>query len=239
MLNNAMKFILRALATLFGFSAALQLIMMVVGLFDEKGRDSIIMLWPAAISGLIAWGLWHWSGKTDRAATARDSIVQEALNYFETVNAQGMFPSSQTDRIISRPDCPVLASCNARLMEVSSEQIRQYLGTRVKIAGMPIYLGQSSPRSRKVVRETAQGELAITPKSLIFNGPQRSADVDLDKITALDIAIDGITVSVKGRQKPYIFIVPNGFLWGMLVKNMTQLHVEGRSLPPGAKLQVL
>ena len=106
-------------------------------------------------------------------------------------------------------------------------------------SGMPIYLGQSTPKSRQVVREGAEGELAITPKTLLFNGPQQSADIDLDKITALDIAIDGITVSVKGRQKPFIFVVPNGLLWGMLVKNLIQIQVEGRALPSGAKLQLL
>ena len=239
MVNNLMKWLLRVLASILGVSAVAVLGM---SIFD-KSPDSTLMLMPATIYGLMAWGFWHWSGNTERNIANNkknhDLIVNETLTFFESVNSDGKFPVSPTERIISRPECPVLASCNARLMEVSTEQVRQYLGTRVKVAGVPIYLGQSTPKSRSVVRETAQGELAITSKSLLFNGPQRSADVDLNKITALDIALDGITVSIKGKQKPFIFIVPNGFLWGMLIKNMTQLQVEGRDLPPGAKLQVL
>jgi hypothetical protein len=242
MVNNITKWILRVLAVVFAFLALTELITTIAKFLGDKHGDATLLL-PTVISGLMAWGLWHWSNNADRVnntdKSKRDLIAQETLSYFELVNTTGSFPIAPTDRIISRPDCPVLASCNARLLEVSTEKVEQYLGTRIKLAGMPIYLGQSSPKSRQVVQEAAQGELAITSKSLLFNGAQRSADVDLDKITALDIAIDGITVSVKGKQKPFIFIVPNGFLWGMLVKNLIHLKIEGRTLPAGSKLQVL
>lgn len=236
MSNQFAKWFLRALAVLAAFGAIMDAALALSG-----GQGSKLL--SAAVSALLAWGLWYWSGKTGRIAAAsnaaRDSIVQEALGYVEAVNNAGAFPPASTDRVISRPDQPVLAACNSRLLEVTTEQARQYLGTRVKVGGLPIYLGQSASKSKRVVKETAQGELALTAKSLIFSSTQRSVDIDLHKIVALDVAIDGVTVSVSGRQKPLIFIVPNGILWGVLLKNLTQIKVEGRALPAGAQLQLL
>jgi hypothetical protein len=234
MIDQLVKWILRILAVLFAASGLFGAIGM---LFMKDGASAALS--SSVVSGLIAWGLWHWSGRAERGAAARNSIVQEALGYVASINSAGGFPVAPTDRVISRPDQPVLAACNGRLLEVTTEQARQYLGTRVKVGGLPIYLGQSASRSKTVVKETAQGELAITAKSLIFSSPQRSVDIDLQKIVALDVAIDGVTVSVSGRQKPFIFIVPNGILWGMLLKNLSQMKVEGRALPAGAQLQLL
>jgi hypothetical protein len=238
MIDQLAKWILRALAVIFAVSGLGEAIATLVA----KDGPSI-GFGPAVISGLIAWGLWHWSGKAsrnaNRSAAAHNSIVQEALGYFAAVNDSGAFPIAPTDRIISRPDQPVLASCNGRLLEVTTAQARQYLGTRIKVGGLPIYLGQSASRSKTVVKETAQGELAVTAKSLIFSSPQRSVDIDLHKIVALDVALDGVTVSISGRQKPLIFIVPNGVLWGSLLKNLTQMKMDGRALPAGAQLQLL
>ncbi|MFA6310621.1 MAG: hypothetical protein WC681_04020 [Sterolibacterium sp.] len=229
------KLLLRALAVIFGLSTFVQLIMAIT----EKSPAATV---SALVTAAITFGLWRLSSRADRADSKagdkNNQLADEAAAYFDHVNSVGKFPESPTDRIISRQDCPVLAACNAKLLEVTSDQARQYLGTRVKLAGLPIYLGQSSSAARTAVREAAQGELAITPKSLIFDGQHRSADVDLDKITALDIAFDAITVSVRGRQKPLIFIVPNGLLWGMLIRNLIQIPVHGRQLPPGTQLTI-
>jgi hypothetical protein len=243
-LDVAMKWILRALAALFGVAALFELIAAAIGLFQEADKEaSAALLVTGLITLLLAWGLWYWSVRADRAnarlVTKRESIVREATAYLEAVSAAGIFPESPTERILSRPDAPVLAACNAKLLEVSSDQIRRYLGTRIKLAGVPIYLGQSSPTYRTVVRQTAEGELAVTPTSLIFDSPQRSVSVDLEKISALDMGFAEITVSAKGTSRPYTFVVPNGLLWGMLLKNLIQLKLKGRMLPGGAKLQFL
>lgn len=191
------------------------------------------------IIALLGASVWYRRTTAQANVQRNSAFVQSALAYMESVNRTGAFPEAGTQRIISHADKPVLASCEGRLLEVTTEQARQYLGTRVKVGGLPIYLGQSASKSRTVLKETSQGELALTAKSLIFSGPQRSVDIDLDKIVALDVAVDGVTVSVSGRKKPFIFIVPNGILWGMLLKNLTQMKVEGRALPAGAQLQLL
>jgi hypothetical protein len=237
MLDQLFKWLLRTLAVLMAFGACGS----AVSALWSKGESPLLVL--AIVHAAIAWALWRWSGSSERAKARRNSehqaLVDQTLAFFKRVNHERSFPEANAERVISRPDAPVLAACNCRVLEVTTEQARQYLGTRVKIAGMPIYLGQSATKSKTTIKETAQGELALTIKALIFSGSQKTIDLDLRKIVALDVAVDGITVSVSGRVKPLIFIVPNGLFWGTLLKNLTQMEVQGRSLPAGAQLQLL
>lgn len=237
MLDQPVKWLLRALAVLIAISACGS----AISALWSKGESPLLVL--SMVEAGIAWALWRWSGSSERAKEKRNAehqaIVDQTLAYVQSVNSARSFPEARAERVLSRPDAPVLASCNCRLLEVTTEQARQYLGTRVKIGGMPIYLGQSATRSKTTIKETAQGELALTTKALIFSGAQKTIDLDLRKIVALDVAVDGITVSVSGRVKPFVFIIPNGILWGTLLKNLTQMEVQGRNLPEGAQLQLL
>jgi hypothetical protein len=242
MFDSLVKFVLRTLALLCAASAVAAAFMATISIADGKGEALGSEAMMIAFSAAMAAVFWRWSGAGDRERKERDAesqrIITEAVEFFENVNTHRGFAPAQTDRIICQPDDPILAACNAKLFEVSTSQVRQYLGTRVKIGGLPIYLGQSTPQSRTVIKESATGELALTPTRLIFNGTTRSANVELKKIIALDIARDGITVSISGRQKPLLFIVPNGLLWGQLVKNLMQLRIKGLTLPEGATLQI-
>lgn len=220
MADKLVKYALQALAVLFVIS----------------GIGDLFLAWQFGLFFIALGGLfWYWSGKGTRGAAKAAQIVAEARSYFETVNKAGEFPASSTSRIISRDENPVLAACNARLLELTADHARNYLGTRVKVGSLPIYLGRSAS-SGQHLRETAAGELAITPRELIFSGTSRSVDIPLDKITSIDIAADGFHLSVKGRQKPLVFIVPNGVLWGALVKNVARITLDGRRLPAGSLL---
>ena len=89
-----------------------------------------------------------------------------------------------------------------------------------------------------VATHAATGELAITPRELVFSSETRAADVPLERITAIDIADHQIKLAVRGRNKPLIFTVPNGLLWGTLVRNMAQIKTQGRALPAGTQLEM-
>lgn len=243
MVDFVMKWVLRAVAAFFALGAFATLAGTLFGLAKGGSKGTGDMFALVLLLGFLALMLWYWAGSADRARAdnkrRHESIAQEATSFFESVNSSRQFPPANAERVLDRPDNPVLAACDATLMEVTADQARNYLGTRIKVGGMPIYLGRSASSSRAVTKATAKGELALTPTALVFNGAQRSADVDLRKITAIDIALDGISVAIKGKQKPLIFMVPNGLLWGQLVKNLAQIHLTGRELPAGVNLQVL
>lgn len=234
-MKMVVKLLLRGLAILFGMGCVLLL----WGAFTEAGSA---MLPGVLMLGVLAVGLWYWSGRGDRANAVRkarqEAAAQETLQFMDKVNRAGAFPAVAAGRIVSRPGCPVLVSCEARLTEVSQQQVRQYLGARINVAGIPVFLGQSTPRQQTVMREMAQGELALTPSALIFSGDLRSVDVELDKIIAIDIASDGFVVSIKGRETPFTFMVSNGFLMGVLVKNLVRMEMTSRQLPADSQLVV-
>ncbi len=229
------KWLLRGLALLFAIAAVMGIIGAIVA--GERGPFLLApLLWCAA-----AGGLWYWSGAKSRAgAQAGDlaaRLADEAAQYFAAVNEAGSFPPSRTDRIISTPEREVLAACDARLFELTSQRARNHIGTRINLGGAPVYVGRSIPVSSTELREAASGELAVTADMLIFSGPLKSVDIALARITSVDIMVDGITLGVTGRQKPVTFQVANGLLWGQLIKNLLQVKIQGRSIPAGYQLR--
>lgn len=209
-----------------------------ISLAGAVGARSWDMLPPAVLFSFLSW--YFWGRRRDSARTGADHarLVGEAAEFIAAVNAAGAFPPARADRVLSPKDEPILAACNARLVEASSEQVRSYIGTRIKVGKLPFYIGQSTPHFHRVIRETAVGELAVTPRSLVFSCPDKSVDFPLSKVIGVDIALDSFSVAVRGRQAPYLFAVSNGLLWGVLVKNLTQIGVSGRALPAGAKLTI-
>lgn len=225
MADKILRPILYGLAVLFGLPGIIQLVS-----GDLSGIISI----------LIGVALWYWAHKGSQARSKRKAmaIVDEARRYFDTINTAGEFPANQTSTIISREENPVLAACNAKLFELIVEHAQNYYGTPLHMGSTPIYFAHRTDTSSQHLRETSSGELAITPRELIFNGGTRSVDIPLDKIISIDIMADGFHISVTGHPKPLIFAVPNGVLWGSLVKNLARVKLEGRRLPAGLQLAI-
>ncbi|WP_428421928.1 hypothetical protein [Methylibium sp.] len=240
-MEQVARFAIRILAAVMAFVAAMSLLAAVLSLQDEKNGGLLIFIGPVVFS-LIAWCLWRRSSGgasgTVKTAADQDRLISEARSYFGAVNGAGEFPRAQADRLISSPDDPLLATCNAKLFEVSEEQARNYLGTRVMVGKLPVYMGRSAAQSREVLRQASEGELGITPTSIIFNGPTRSAIVQLDRIIAVEVMSDGFTVAARGQSKPVVFVVSNGLLWGALVRNLVQIKLQGRALPVGQELRL-
>jgi len=108
----------------------------------------------------------------------------------------------------------------------------------VKLGNIPLYLGSSSRRNDQFA-EAGSGELGITADSLLFTSPTKSVDIRVDKITSVTMLTDGVQLAIAGRAKPLLFMVPNGLLWGQLVKNVAQLQLQGRRLPERGHLQFI
>lgn len=215
-------------------------LLMVVVIIQERGSTGS-RIGSGVVAVLFAAGAW-WSfrrsGGGDGAAGNSEALAREAFDYLQEVNRLGSFPAPPDSRVMSSASDPVLAACNARMFEVRQVTRRRSVGTRIKLGGMPIYVGESTPVTSAEVREAASGELAITSRALLFVGDAKSADVDLSRVTSVEVHRDGVSISARGRQRPLMFQVANPLLWAQLIRNVPELKLDGRALKPGAELRV-
>jgi hypothetical protein len=231
-----MNMLRRVGAFFLGFFA-LGAVFSIIGSLSEPSRFYREAPISALLLFLLGWGAWKlWVPLKPKLPDT--SVVDETVAFFEHVNTTRAFPLANTDRVIDRPDAPVLAACNSRLFEITSTAPPVRMATRLKIGNVPIYLAPNPVRKDKL-KESGAGELAITNKEIVFSSPSKTISIRLDKIVAIDQFRDGIQVSAGGRAKPLLFVVPNGILWSQLVKNLINLQVNGRSLPPGSKLDFM
>lgn len=208
------------------------------GIADKPGSAIAVAL-STAISAVLFYvtlRLWQGSKRDPHGGGRRLPVANEAAAFFDAVNRDRAFPPPSASRILDTPERQILAACDAKLLELGVERTRGYVGTRVKIGSMPLYLGKSAGTSKTVLKEAARGELAATTRGLLFSGQTSSLEIPYGKIIAVDTHIDGVTVAASDRAKPVTFIVANGLLWGMLLRNLVNIKLTSRQLPEGVSL---
>lgn len=227
---------LKALAVLFGLMAFTSGLAQLSDVF--AGRASVLALIPSVLFAGLAWLCWRYAraGAGRQGGGALDRMAQEATEYFQAVITAREFPAPRPDRLLDDAGEPLLAVCNARLLELRRQTSRVGVGTRINVAGMPFYVGRSDPITRTELQEMSQGELGITSRRLLFSGPLRSADFDLARVAAVDVMADAISLSVTGRQNPVYLQVSNPLLWGQLVRSVKQMRLDGRRLADGQQV---
>lgn len=230
------------LAALFGLAGGTGAMVALVELV-QGGQGAGATLAGSVLMLMVAYWLWLRGGGrpfgAGQSKAAQAGLVAETQQFLDAVNSAGEFPVAQCDRVLVPPGEVVLAACNARMFLLRSSTRQQHIGTRVNVAGMPIYLGQSTPATSTELRAAAVGELALTNRSLIFSAPTKSDDFELSKLTSVEILKDGITLTIRGRKSPITFQLSNGLLWGQIVRNAQQLQLAGRKMPPGTQLRVM
>lgn len=201
-------------------------------------EGAVYSLVPLVLLAVAAFVVWSWFRKrrvdeSGKLPTAVQRLVDETQQTFEEINAAGGFAPVPAGKLVSTEAKPLLAVVKATMHEVRTVRTSTHVGTRIKVAGAPIYLGQSVPRSETKLSEVAAGDLGLTPEALVFSGDRKSATLALSKITAVEALRDAITLTVEGRQKPVTFSLPNGLLWAQLVRNVMAVPMNGRKLPEG------
>ena len=161
------------------------------------------------------------------------ALIAEAHDFVERIQKEGAFPPAQSSVVPDRSGQPVLFAGKAVLYELRSKTKRGYAGTRIKVGGLPIYLGSSSPTTSNSIRETAEGELALTTQALVFSGNLRSQNMPLKRISGLQAMDDAIQINLDGRAKPLWFRVPNPVLWTALVQLAMKAPMKGREVQAG------
>jgi hypothetical protein len=78
---------------------------------------------------------------------------------------------------------------------------RAYAGTRLKIGGLPVYLGGGAPKkvSNEALTPVGQGHLTITNRRVALSGTKINYSVSLDKITHWELFKDAIQILWEGK----------------------------------------
>ncbi len=223
-----MELIMSAVRAFAAFMMVTNLVLGVAGAVStDMGFKVFLIVSPFMF--IVFAATWYWAGgRIPRKR--RSTLIKEAQAFFDSVNAAGSFPECRGTRVVSRPVAPVLAACKAHLYEVATQQVRNYREIGI--------MDETISTTKTVVYDVEDGELAITPRKLIFSSDMCIREFELHNIMSVGIEPDRIRLSLDDGQDPVSFTLDNSTLWGMLVRNLAQIQMEGRALPPGTRLQM-
>ncbi len=187
------------------------------------------------IAGLVF--LVIWSSKIEKRK-------QDEAKYIEATKAKSRFKdfilSLQRNRILPELNTSinlhqkefVCMMSESEIYEFKNPGQKLYVGTKVNIAGIPIYLGGSQAVKDQLTM-VSKGDIYMTNKRIIFIGSVRSWECKHSEVIHINNNIDLITVNCSNSQKPITFCVKNGFFWEGLNKLFTQTNVETARIPDG------
>lgn len=204
---------------------------------NKPGSEPLAVMTAAIGIGLGAWVIGKHRAD-ERKREHRDWVIKTTTEFITAANASGTIPAPSPATLINNPAKPLLFACSCRLLEYKKPPITPFIATRVKAGQLPIYIGARANLSREELAEAGVGEVGLTTKGITFASPVKSFDTSFDRITSIEVAIDAIKITMSGRAKPVVLQVPNGLLFGVLVKNFTAIRPSGLTLPPGAQIEI-
>lgn len=167
----------------------------------------------------------------------RPEVLNEFTSYIRTIEAQGRLPQvTDPDFSTQEGEFIVLAQHDATMREIRAKRVIGGAGTRIKIGGIPLYLGGAQSRPHDEIRETATGTLYLTNRRLVFIGDKRTLNVPFDKILNITNSPVGITVHHSTRSQPVTFTVSNPLIWDGVYGILNVLRPDSPQLPEGVKL---
>ena len=191
--------------------------------------DDVSNLAPGVLLIVIIFVLIWWfnkSAKADKKA-AEERVIkasEEVKAFIEQVNVSMKFEPISINLNLQNDEFAVLAEV-ATLYEYRTQRISTGVGTRVKIGGLPLYLGRSISQSEDKLKKVTQGMIYLTNKRIVFVGDNKNVTTALKDIVSVENALDHITVNSSKRQKPEIFTTKNGFYWGCLTQALTKMQL--------------
>jgi hypothetical protein len=140
----------------------------------------------------------------------------------------GQIPREISVSAVLKPgEIPYYSSSVTMLNEKTEVSVkRNYLGTRVSFAGMPIYIGQSSPQkeSYEVLVDAGAGEFVMTNQRVIVVGSKANYNIPLNKIMDFGFYGNAVQIFDEGRHGGTIYKV--GDPWRLWVILFALLKIE-------------
>jgi hypothetical protein len=171
----------------------------------------------ALLSGIGLLVVQDRKQKADRHA-AVERLTSEAQLWLKTAKASGKVSAPDVGPLMIPKGEHALLAEPSTLFELHADSTRRYLGTRVKVGSMPIYIGQSQGTSRKVLSKSSSGHVALTDKGLLFVGSSRTARIKAKDIVGVEPTLTTIVVNSATLKSPLVFQVGNPFTWFLAIK---------------------
>lgn len=159
------------------------------------------------------WKRIAYGGVSD--ADQREADIQAALKDIKKGRIEiGRFIYTTSSVILRRDEERLVVIPNMQLWEPRSvtRSFGVYGGPSFRITkGITWRMGAfgSQSESHDELRAIDKGILTVTNRRLVFVGAQRTTDVSIDRITAVDPYTDGIAVGTRDRTKVQYFVEPH------------------------------
>lgn len=132
----------------------------------------------------------------------------------------GNIPQISSKTILESGETAYFTSGVSMLAQKTETLTKHYfLGSRVRLGGMPVYFGQSTPQkqSSEVLADAGSGEFTLTNRRIIVTSSKDTFSIPLSKIVDFEHAHGGIQVFTEGRNGGLIYQIDRPWqLWILL-----------------------
>lgn len=149
--------------------------------------------------------------------TGKDNIIEQSF-----LNGNPI-PIENPPVIMKKGEKAYFATV-AEVTEVAtqSKTHRLYAGTRVKLGGLPIYVGGSTPitTSREYLKSLGEADFVITNRRIIISGERLSYIISLDNLIDLEVYQDAIELRHEGRYSGRGYIMKKPGLAALVIQTL-------------------
>jgi hypothetical protein len=125
----------------------------------------------------------------------------------------------------------------ATLVELTRARVGGGLGTRVRVGGIPIYLGGYKSVPNEELRAVGTGDLVLTNRRLLFLG-SHTLTIPFNKLLTCQQMDAGLAVSETRSKRPHVFLPENPGLWCFLLNWVAKHRFDDPKLPDNMHLSV-
>jgi hypothetical protein len=219
---------MRKVGVFIGILIAIKLLSLLLAEEEQHAVNLLLLIVMVAVPSF-----WFSSWSAENKKKQFEALVQRKHNetsaLIDMINRQKKFSEISSEGCVLQKNEFAVHVEQSSMQEMKNKRISAGIGTRVKVGGLPIYLGGSQSQTRKYLSDAGTGKLVITNKRLIFSG-QTSFSVNLSNITGLENGLDTIMVSTNKRATPVYFSVQNGITWSAYIRNLSKLGLTQNAL---------
>jgi hypothetical protein len=188
--------------------------------------------WP--VTGIqFALAAAIWAGVLRRPGRSADAVKREADAWLLAATQRGYFESQATPGLAPDPgEFCALQCLDAELQEFRSARRSLGAGSSIHVGRVPVYFGGATSRSVAELRSTGRGRLYLTTHRIVFSGAERSLEVRLKDLIAVEAYTDGLRLGLRSRERPLILTGFNGPLWAAMIGMLGSGQVTAKSFEP-------
>ena len=198
-----------------------------------------VIYWTFLCSLLFFSVLALWVSARDRrqAAEKLRKLITDTRGFIENLEHSREFPDVKVSGLHLSDGEFVVRNEKAVLAKFVKTRVAGGVGTRVRVAGFPIYLGGAKSIPKEELREASSGDLILTNQRLLFLGAQ-TLTIPFEKLLKCEQMDAGLVVSQAGKERPHILVSENPGLCCFLINWVLDNRFKTRRLPDDMHLAV-